>query len=125
MRCEQEIGAAATSMSCRSPLSSASRRASTSLATHPFPGDPRRPKPLDRRGGRDRRSRLEISRLVEPAGEANQAEILGDGADAAPPVVDLLESSGWRRELYLVEHAAASRRGLAAGAGARRRAPVE
>ena len=39
-------------------------------------------------------SRLELSRLVVPAGEARQAEVLGHGADAAPAVVDLLESIG-------------------------------
>ena len=39
-------------------------------------------------------SRLELSRLVVPAGEARQAEVLGRGADAAPAVVDLLEQIG-------------------------------
>ena len=39
-------------------------------------------------------SRLELSRLIVPAGEAKQAEVLGHGADAAPAVVDLLESIG-------------------------------
>jgi hypothetical protein len=39
-------------------------------------------------------SRLELSRLVVPAGAARQAEVLGHGPDAAPAVVDLLESIG-------------------------------
>jgi len=39
-------------------------------------------------------SRLELSRLVVPAGEVKQAEVLGHGADAAPAVVDLLEQIG-------------------------------
>src|SRR4029077_19328085 len=36
-------------------------------------------------------SRLALSRLVVPAGEARQAEVLGRGPDAAAAVVDLLE----------------------------------
>jgi len=39
-------------------------------------------------------SRLELSRLVVPAGEARQAEVLGNGPGAAPAVVDLLEQIG-------------------------------
>jgi electron transfer flavoprotein beta subunit len=39
-------------------------------------------------------SRLELSRLVVPAGDARQAEVLGHGADAAASVVDLLEQIG-------------------------------
>ena len=39
-------------------------------------------------------SRLELSRLVVPAGEARQAEVLGHGPDAAVAVVDLLEQIG-------------------------------
>ena len=38
--------------------------------------------------------RLERSRLVVPAGEAKQAEVLGHGPEAAPAVVDLLEQIG-------------------------------
>ena len=34
------------------------------------------------------------SRLVVPAGEARQAEVLGHGPDAAAAVVDLLEQIG-------------------------------
>jgi electron transfer flavoprotein beta subunit len=39
-------------------------------------------------------SRLALSRLVVPAGEAKQAEVLGHGPDAAAAVVDLLEQIG-------------------------------
>lgn len=39
-------------------------------------------------------SRLERTRLVVPAGESKQAEILGNGAEAATAVVDLLEQIG-------------------------------
>ena len=39
-------------------------------------------------------SRLALSRLVVPAGEAKQAEVLGRGPEAAAAVVDLLEQIG-------------------------------
>ena len=39
-------------------------------------------------------SRLERTRLVVPAGESKQAEVLGHGAAAAGAVVDLLEQIG-------------------------------
>lgn len=39
-------------------------------------------------------SRLEKLRLVHPAGQAKQAEILGEGAAAAPRVVELLRELG-------------------------------
>jgi electron transfer flavoprotein beta subunit len=39
-------------------------------------------------------SRLALSRLVVPAGEARQAEVLGRGPEAASAVVDLLEQIG-------------------------------
>jgi hypothetical protein len=39
-------------------------------------------------------SRLSLSRLVVPAGDARQAEVLGHGPAAATAVVDLLEQLG-------------------------------
>jgi hypothetical protein len=39
-------------------------------------------------------SRLSLSRLVVPAGDARQAEVLGHGPEAASAVVDLLEQIG-------------------------------
>jgi len=51
-------------------------------------------KPLERSAPARPASRLERSRLVVPAGEAKQAEVLGHGPDAAPAVVDLLEQIG-------------------------------
>ncbi len=39
-------------------------------------------------------SRLERKRLVVPAGQGKQAEILGQGADAAPRVVEILQQIG-------------------------------
>jgi electron transfer flavoprotein beta subunit len=39
-------------------------------------------------------ARLEMQRLVVPAGRRKQAEVLGQGADAAPAVADLLRQLG-------------------------------
>ncbi len=51
-------------------------------------------KPLDVSSPEPPVSRLERARLVVPAGEAKQAEVLGHGPDAAAAVVDLLEQIG-------------------------------
>ena len=51
-------------------------------------------KPLDVSSPERPVSRLERARLVVPAGEAKQAEVLGHGSDAAAAVVDLLEQIG-------------------------------
>ena len=51
-------------------------------------------KPLDVSTPDRPASRLERARLVVPAGESKQAEVLGHGADAAAAVVDLLEQIG-------------------------------
>ena len=39
-------------------------------------------------------SRLQRLRLVHPAGQGKQAEILGQGTDAAPRVVEVLQQIG-------------------------------
>jgi len=51
-------------------------------------------KPLEATTPARPESRLALSRLVVPEGEAKQAEVLGRGPDAAPAVVDLLEQIG-------------------------------
>ena len=51
-------------------------------------------KPLEATTPTRPESRLELSRLVVPAGEARQAEVLGHGPEAASAVVDLLEQIG-------------------------------
>ena len=51
-------------------------------------------KPLEQTTPARPDSRLERARLVVPAGDAKQAEVLGRGPDAAPAVVDLLEQIG-------------------------------
>ncbi len=51
-------------------------------------------KPLEATTPTRAESRLVLSRLVVPAGEARQAEVLGHGPEAASAVVDLLEQIG-------------------------------
>jgi electron transfer flavoprotein beta subunit len=51
-------------------------------------------KPLDARIPERPDSRLEKLRLVVPEGEGKQAEILGEGADAVPRVVEVLRQIG-------------------------------
>jgi electron transfer flavoprotein beta subunit len=51
-------------------------------------------KPLERSAPVRPPSRLERRRLVVPEGESKQAIVLGNGPDAAPAVVDLLEQIG-------------------------------
>jgi electron transfer flavoprotein beta subunit len=51
-------------------------------------------KPLEAMTPTRPESRLALSRLVVPEGEARQAEVLGRGPEAASAVVDLLEQIG-------------------------------
>jgi len=51
-------------------------------------------KPLDVRDVSRPASKLEKLRLVVPAGQGKQAEILGHGADAAPRVVEVMQQLG-------------------------------
>jgi electron transfer flavoprotein beta subunit len=51
-------------------------------------------KPLDARTPTPRDARLAKIRLVTPAGERKQAEVLGHGPDAAPRVVEVLQRIG-------------------------------
>ena len=53
-----------------------------------------RKKPVDRRTPAAREPRLEMVRLVVPEGRGKQAEVLGEGPDAAPAVVELLQRLG-------------------------------
>ncbi len=89
--------AAATSTSCRCPRSSRSRRASTCRATRrsragcgPSASRSTSSTPV-RRPDPDE---LEMVRLVLPPGSGKQVEVLGNGADAAPAVVDVLQELG-------------------------------
>ena len=62
-------------------------------------------KPLETRTPVRAASRLEKVRLVVPEGQGKQAEVLGDGADAAPAVVEMLRGGGRVSVLVLFEHA--------------------
>jgi electron transfer flavoprotein beta subunit len=53
-----------------------------------------RQKPIERRTPERPDSRLERLRLVVPAGQGKQAEILGRGPDAAPAVVEVMRELG-------------------------------
>lgn len=53
-----------------------------------------RQKPIERRAPERPAARLEKLRLVVPAGQGKQAEILGQGADAAPAVVEVMRELG-------------------------------
>ena len=53
-----------------------------------------RQKPIDRSSPDRPESRLEKLRLVLPPGQGKQAEILGEGADAAPAVVGVMRELG-------------------------------
>ena len=51
-------------------------------------------KPLDRKAVSPPAAQLEKIRLVVPEGQGKQAEILGEGAGAAPRVVELMQELG-------------------------------
>jgi electron transfer flavoprotein beta subunit len=53
-----------------------------------------RRKPVERRAPASHEARLEMVRLVVPPGRGKQAEVLGEGPDAAPAVVDVLRQLG-------------------------------
>ncbi|MFL5952655.1 MAG: electron transfer flavoprotein subunit beta/FixA family protein [Gaiellaceae bacterium] len=51
-------------------------------------------KPVDAKAVSRPESKLEKLRLVVPAGQGKQAEVLGNGADAAPAVVEVMQKLG-------------------------------
>jgi electron transfer flavoprotein beta subunit len=53
-----------------------------------------RKKPIATVSPRRRESRVEMVRMVVPEGAGKQAEVLGNGADAAPAVVGVLDRLG-------------------------------
>jgi electron transfer flavoprotein beta subunit len=53
-----------------------------------------RRKPVERRTPAQREPRLEMLRLVVPEGRGRQAEVLGEGPEAAPAVVELFRRLG-------------------------------
>ena len=51
-------------------------------------------KPIERLSPERPESRLEKTKLVVPATEAKQAQLLGTGAEAAPAVVEIFKQIG-------------------------------
>ncbi len=53
-----------------------------------------RSKPVEQRNPERPAARLEKLRLVVPPGQGKQAEVLGNGPDAAPAVVEMMREIG-------------------------------
>jgi electron transfer flavoprotein beta subunit len=95
VRCEQDVGGARDVYVLPLPAV-VSVKEGLNLPRYPsVPGRLRaQRKPLDASSPERPAARLEMLRLVVPAGEAKQAEILGEGAAAAPRVVEVLQQIG-------------------------------
>jgi electron transfer flavoprotein beta subunit len=95
LRCEQEVGAARDVY--RVPLPAVvTVKEGINLPRYPsVPAKLRaRRKPIERRTPTPRAPRLEMVRLVVPEGRGRQAEVLGQGPEAAPAVVELFQRLG-------------------------------
>ena len=53
-----------------------------------------RRKPIEQRAPQERQARLEMIRLAVPPGRGRRAEVLGEGAEAAPAVVGVMRDLG-------------------------------
>ena len=84
----------ATSTTFRCPPWSPCSRESTCRATHRCQPSGARQKPVDKSSPERPDSRLEKLRLAVPGGPGKQAEILGEGAEAAPAVVGVMRDLG-------------------------------
>ena len=95
VRCEQDVGGARDVYVLPLPTV-VSVREGLNLPRYPsVPGRLRaQRKPLETRSPERPAARLELLRLVVPAGEAKQAEVLGEGAAAAPRVVEVFQQIG-------------------------------
>ncbi len=95
VRCEQDVGGARDVYVLPLPAV-VSVKEGLNLPRYPsVPGRLRaQRKPLDARTPERPAARLEMLRLLVPEGEGKQAEILGEGAAAAPRVVDVLQQIG-------------------------------
>ena len=95
VRCEQEAGGARDVYVLPLPAV-VSVKEGLNLPRYPsVPGRLRaQRKPLESRTPARPESRLEKLRLVVPEGEGKQAEVLGEGAAAAPRVVEVLQQIG-------------------------------
>jgi electron transfer flavoprotein beta subunit len=95
LRCEQEVDSARDVY--RVPLPAVvTVKEGINLPRYPsVPAKLRaRRKPVERRTPTPRAPRLEMVRLVVPAGRGRQAEVLGEGPSAAPAVVELFQRLG-------------------------------
>ena len=94
-RCEQEAGGGRDVYALTLPAV-VSVKEGLNLPRYPsVPGRLRaQRKPLDARSPARGEQRLEKLRLVVPEGEGKQAEVLGEGAAAAPRVVEVLQQIG-------------------------------
>ena len=95
LRCEQEVGSGRDVY--RVPLPAVvTVKEGINLPRYPsVPAKLRaRRKPVDRRQPAQRPPRLELVRLTVPAGRGRQAEVLGEGPDAAPAVVGMMRDLG-------------------------------
>jgi electron transfer flavoprotein beta subunit len=95
LRCEQENGAARDVYVVPLPAV-VTVKEGLNLPRYPsVPAKLRaRRKPVEAHPVRPREARLEMVRLVVPAGQGRQAELLGEGAAAAPAVVEVLQRLG-------------------------------
>ena len=95
MRCEQEAAGARDVYVLALPAV-VSVKEGLNLPRYPsVPGRLRaQRKPLEARNPARPEPRLEKLRLVVPEGEGKQAEVLGEGAAAAPRVVEVLQQIG-------------------------------
>ena len=95
VRCEQEAGGARDVYVLELPAV-VSVKEGLNLPRYPsVPGRLRaQRKPVETRTPARPESRLEKLRLVVPEGEGKQAEVLGEGAAAAPRVVEVLQQIG-------------------------------
>jgi electron transfer flavoprotein beta subunit len=95
VRCEQEVGSARDVY--RVPLPAVvTVKEGINLPRYPsVPAKLRaRRKPVDRQTPTPRVPRLEMVRLIVPEGKGKQAELLGEGPEAAPAVVELFQRLG-------------------------------
>ena len=95
VRCEQDFGGARDVYALPLPAV-VSVKEGLNLPRYPsVPGRLRaQRKPLDTGSPERPAARLEMLRLVVPEGQGKQAEILGEGAAAAPRVVEMLQQIG-------------------------------
>jgi electron transfer flavoprotein beta subunit len=96
LRCEQEVEGGARDVYLVPTPAVVSVREGINLPRYPsVPGRLRaKRKPLETSTPARPESRLEMVRLTLPPGSGKQAQVLGDGADAAPAVVGVLHELG-------------------------------